>query len=120
MLAGRGFLSEKQGNAPDTRQCNEGINNTGNDATLSAADPRDGIKAEQPDTAPVVSADDDQRQRDFIHDHEKSQAPFFGSQKREHLAIVCPRGHPLIHRKGLALAVAKCYDKGRNSGRRER
>ena len=80
MLAGRGFLSEKQGNAPDTRQCNEGINNTGNDAALSAADPCDGIKAEQPDTAPVESADDDQRQRDFIHDHEKTQAPFFGSR----------------------------------------
>ena len=68
-LGGGIFLPEEERDAPDAGQRHQGIDDAGHNAALPAADPGDGIKAEEADAAPSEGADDDQRQRDLIHDH---------------------------------------------------
>jgi hypothetical protein len=59
-------FAEEKGNAPDARECDEGVDQTGEDGSLSAADPRHDIEAEQSDGPPVERADDDEDQGNSI------------------------------------------------------
>ena len=50
-------VSEKKGNAPDTRKGNKRINNSAENCSLTAENPCDEVKLKQTDTAPVEGAD---------------------------------------------------------------
>ena len=59
---------EQQGDAPDARKGDDGVDDPCPDRSGAAEDPRDEIELEQPDAAPVERADDRQHQRDLVHD----------------------------------------------------
>ncbi len=61
--------AEEQGDAPHARQSDHGIDDTGDHGGGSAAHPRNEIKLEQTDAAPVQGADDGNDQRNAIQDH---------------------------------------------------
>ncbi len=58
--------SEDERDAPDTRKCYKSVDDTGNDRTLTAADPGYKVKFEQTYGSPVESADHYKYKRDSI------------------------------------------------------
>ena len=62
---GGGFVpvAEEQGNAPKSRQTDEGEDNSAEGGSLSAEKPAHKVELEQADRAPVQRADDNEYQR---------------------------------------------------------
>ena len=59
------FTKEKR-QAPDTRKSDYCINDTAQNSALAATDPRDDVKLEQTDAAPVDRTDNNEDQRNSI------------------------------------------------------
>ena len=53
-------FAEEQGNAPDSRQCDDRINDAAEYCVLTAEDPCDKVKLEKTDATPVQSTNDRQ------------------------------------------------------------
>ena len=62
----RGTIAEQQGNAPESGDADEGIDDAADDGELAAADRCDDVEAEDADAPPVQRADDDKNQRNII------------------------------------------------------
>ena len=63
-------FSEEKGNAPDSRKCDDRVNDAAEQGVLSAEDPGDEVKLEKTDAAPVQSADDRQNERKSVEHNE--------------------------------------------------
>lgn len=59
-------FSEEKGNAPDSRKCDDRIDDAAEKRVLSAEDPGDKIELEKADAAPVQCADDRQNERKSV------------------------------------------------------
>ena len=74
--------TEQKGNAPDTRQGNDGVDDAGGHGGGAAADPSNQIELEQTNATPVESADDGNNERDTIQNHHNRTYPFRGRPRR--------------------------------------
>ena len=74
-LVNDGVAAEEQRDAPERGEADQRVDHAADGGGLSAEEPRDEIKAEQPDAAPVDAADDKQREGDAIHEHRKLSSP---------------------------------------------
>ena len=63
------FRPEEQRNAPDSRQSDNGVNNSAYYSFLTSANPCNYIELEKSDTTPVKCADDGQYQCDSVKYH---------------------------------------------------
>lgn len=66
MIGNHVVASEQQRNAPNTAQSHECVDYTTKNCGLTAEYPRDYVKAEQTDAAPVDCADNCEYKRDFV------------------------------------------------------
>jgi len=74
-VIGRASGAEQKRNAPHGRQSDDGVNDAGNDGVRAAADPRNDIKLKDSDRAPVDSADNQQRENEFIQHCNQASFP---------------------------------------------
>jgi hypothetical protein len=70
------LFRKQKGDAPESRKCNENINDSGEQSGGASRDPSNGIEGEEANQAPVQCADDNQRQRDFIDNGHFFTLPF--------------------------------------------
>lgn len=63
--------AEEQGDAPDAGKGYECVDDTSDNGTLTAADPRNDIKFEQTDTSPVERTDNYKYERNSVKQHNK-------------------------------------------------
>ena len=59
-------VAEKKWNTPDSRKCNNCVDNSAEKRVLSAEDPSNNIKLEQANASPVDTADNGKKQCNFI------------------------------------------------------
>ncbi len=67
--------AEQKGYAPYPRQCHQSVNDTGNDGTLTTANPCHYIKRKQTDTPPVQSTDNGKEKSNSVENHVKTILP---------------------------------------------
>ena len=67
MFGGLGMAAEQERDAPERCKADKAVNNAAHDACLPAEQERDQIETEQADAAPVQTADDGERQCNFIN-----------------------------------------------------
>ncbi len=61
--------SEKKGNAPKSCEGNQGVDDSGDDGLLAAADPCYEVELEKSDAAPVECADDNEYEGESVKYH---------------------------------------------------
>ena len=82
----RVLRTKDQGNTPDAGKRHNGINDTGKQGARATADPRNRIKAEQPDRTPIEGAYHNKDQGNTVNDSHSFYL-FSGSRASSHNAL---------------------------------